>query len=219
MGSPSRRPRTMTHAQHPPTDTNPDNPTDDATDDMVAQVENWIWYGFHAPHEMEALIDEGAAAGEGFDVAQVKAFAASTIAKKRATEATWPATTDCDKLDRAFAGLHEQGICALQCTGDTQDDGYEAVIDALSEDGVPEDRYHGYCFYYSQDIDHALDGEGLLLAYGHLGRSEVKEQEHVAVGQRILEALRQEGLEVEWNGSSKRRIALPQLSWQRRTPG
>lgn len=219
MGSPSRPSSTMTHAQHPPTDTNPDCPSDDATDDMAAQVENWIWYGFHAPHEIETLIDEGAAAGDGFDVAQVKAFAASTLAKKRGTEATWPPITDCDKLDRAFARLQEQGICALQYTGDTQDDGFEAVVDALSEDGVPEDRYHGYCFYVSQDIDRALNDEGLLLAYGHLGRSEVKDHEHVAVGQRVCEALRKEGLEVEWNGSSNRRIALPQLSWQRRTPG
>ncbi|MDO9133405.1 DUF6891 domain-containing protein [Hydrogenophaga sp.] len=209
----------MTDAQHHPIDENPHRAADEATDDMAAQVENWIWYGFHPADEIDALIDEGVAAGDGFDVPAVKAFAASTIAKKRSTEATWSETTDCDKLDRAFARLHEQGICALHCTGDTQDDGFEAVIEALSADGVPEDRYHGYCFYVSQDIDHALDDEGLLLAFGHLGRSEAKETEHVAAGQLVCEALRQEGLEVAWNGSSRCRIALPQLSWQRRTPG
>jgi hypothetical protein len=41
----------------------------------------------------------------------------------------------------------------------------------------------------------------------------------MAVAQAICEALRQEGLAVVWNGSTTRRIQLPQLSWQRRTPG
>lgn len=209
----------MTDARIPPIDENHDRANDDATDDMAAQVENWIWYGFQSADEIDALIDASAAAGDGFDVARVKAFAVSTLARKRATEATWPKTTDCDQLDHAFARLHEQGICALHGAGDTQDDGFEAVVDALSEEGVPDDRYHGYCFYVSQDIDHALDDEGLQLAYGHLGRSEATDGEHVAVGQRVCEALRQVGLEVAWNGSARRRIALPQLSWRRRTPG
>ncbi|QHE77650.1 DUF6891 domain-containing protein [Hydrogenophaga sp. PBL-H3] len=209
----------MTDAKRPSLDENPDRAAIDATHDMASVVENLIWYGFQSAADIDALIDEGVTAGDGFDVARVKAFAATTLAKKRAAEATWPHATDCDKLDRAFARLHEQGICALHCTGDTQDDGFEAVIDALSDDGVPEDRYHGYCFYYSQDIDRALDEEGLLLAYGHLGRSEVKEREHLAVGQLVCEALRHEGLTVAWNGSTKRRISLAQLDWQRRTPG
>ena len=208
----------MTAAPTPPIDENHDRASDDATDDMAAQVENWIWYGFQSADEIDALIDEGAAADDGFDLAQVKDFAVSTLAKKRTAEATWPQTTDCDQLDRAFARLHEQGICALHGAGDTQDDGFEAVVDALSEEGVPEDRYHGYCFYVSQDIDHALDDDGLLLAYGHLGRSEATEEEHVAVGKRVCEALRHEGLKVDWNGSTNRRIHLPSFRWQRRSP-
>ena len=205
----------MTDAQRP--DENHHRATDEATDDMAAQVENWIWYGFQSADEIDALIDQGAAAGDGFDVARVKAFAVSTLAKKRTTEATWPPTTDGDKLDRAFARLNEQGICALQCAGDTLDDGYEAVSDALDADGVAQYRYHGYCFYVSQDIDRALDGEGLLLAYGDIERND--KAVRMAVAQAICEALRQEGLAVVWNGSTTRRIQLPQLSWQRRTPG
>jgi hypothetical protein len=208
----------MTDATSPPPADNDDPARDDATDDMAACVENWIWYGVHPAGGIDALIDEGAAAGDGFDIDEVKAFAATTLAKKRATEAGWPPTTDCDRLDRAFARLHGQGICALHCAGDTQDDGFEAVRDALDEDGVAEDRYHGYCFYVSQDIDRALDGEGLLLAFGHLDRSEAKDADHTAVGQTLCEALRHEGLAVEWNGSTKRRINLPSLRWQRRTP-
>ncbi len=202
----------MTDAMRPTNNTDIDN----ATEDMLADLVSAIWYGFDSPEEIDAMIDSDAAAGHGFDVDKVKAVAAETLAKKRLAEAGWPQTTDCDKLDRAFARLHEQGVCALHCTGDTQDDGFEAVSDALDDD--LEERYHGYCFYYSQDIDRALEDEGLLLAFGHIDRSHVKDKEHIAVGQLVCEALRQEGLEVEWSGSTKRRIALPQLAWQRRTP-
>lgn len=184
---------------------------------MESYVGGLFWYGFHTVAEIHALIDKEAATDGGFDLDRIKAFAANTLAEKRAVEAQWPQTTDCDKLDRAFARLHELGICALHCVGDTQDDGFEAVSDALDDD--LEERYHGYCFYYSQDIDRALQDEELLLAFGHIDRSEAKDKEHVAVGKAVCEAMRQEGVTVEWNGSTKRRIGLPGLRWQRRTPG
>ncbi len=190
--------------------------TDDATDDMATDVENWLWYGYRSADEIDALIDRDAASS-AFDVDRVKAFAVETLARKRATEAGWPQTTDCDKLDRVFARLQAQGICALQCAGDTLDDGYESVRDALSEEGVPDDRYMGYCFFHSQDIDHALDGEGLTLAFGYLDSDDAKDA--IPVGRTICEALRQEGFEIDWNGSPKRRIGVPKLRWQRRTPG
>jgi hypothetical protein len=192
---------------------------EELTEDMEARVEDWFWYGFESATEIDAAIDADAAAGEGFDISKVKAFAVTMLAKKRAAEAQWPQTTDCDKLDRAFARLHEQGICALQCAGDTMDDGIEAVREVLMDESIPEDRYHGYCFYYSQDIDSVLDEEELLLVFGHVDRSEAKEKDHIAVGQTICEALRQAGLTVDWDGSPKRRIGVPQLRWQRRTPG
>lgn len=203
----------MSNAKPPPPS------QEELTEDMEAHVEAWFWYGFDSVAEIDAAIDADAAAGGGFDIAKVKAFAATMLAQKRATEAQWPQTTDCDKLDRAFARLHEQGICALQCAGDTVDDGFEAVSEVLMDDSVPEDRYHGYCFYDSQDIDSVLDEGALLLAFGHVDRSEATEKDHLAVGRTVCEALRQEGLEVDWNGSTKRRIGVPKLHWQRRTPG
>lgn len=217
----------MTHPQQP-TSTNPvadaldeafdkDN-IDDATHDMLCEVIDAIWYGFDSPETIHAMIDESVAARDPFDVDKVRATAAREIAKKRAAEQRWPQTTDVDKLERAFVRLHEQGICALHCAGDTQEDGIDAVEDVISDDDTPEDCYHGYCFYDSQDLDHALDNQGLLLAHGHVDRSEAEAAKHVAVAEAICEALRLEGFEVEWNGSTKRRIDLPSFKWQRRTP-
>lgn len=196
-----------------------DDDTDDDSEDLQRDVICAIWYGFDSPEEIHAMIDDGAAALGPFDADKVRTTAARELAKKRRAEQGWPQTTDVDKLERAFARLHEQGVCALHCAGDTQEQGIEAVADVLTDDDTPEDRYHGYCFYYSQDVEGAIDNQGLPLAHGHVDRSEAEEAQHVAVARAICEALRQEGLEVDWNGSTKRRINLPSFRWQRRTPG
>lgn len=196
-----------------------DDATDDATETMLSEVVSAIWYGFDAPDKIETMIEQDLATGYAFDADKVRATAANELAKKRAAETGWPQITDVDKLERAFVRLHEQGICALHCAGDTQEQGIDAVADVITDDDTPEDKYHGYCFYYSQDLDHALDNEGLLLAHGHVDRSEAEDAKHIAVAQAICEALRHEGLEVDWNGSKKRRINLPSFQWQRRTPG
>ncbi|PZO13068.1 MAG: hypothetical protein DCF26_17710, partial [Burkholderiales bacterium] len=196
-----------------------DDPTDDAAEDLLVEVVSAIWYGFDSPQHIDALIAERAARGDPFDIDKVKTTAANEFAKKRIAEAGWPPITDCDRLDRAFVRLQQQGICALHCAGDTQEEGLESVSRVLNDEVHSGLDHHGYCFYYSQDIDNALDNKGLLLAHGHVDRSEAPDDEHVAVAEAICEALRQEGLEVVWSGSTKRRIGLPQLWWQRRTPG
>ena len=43
---------------------------------------------------------------------------------------SWPQVTDCDRLDRAFAALEQQGVIALHRAGCTQSDGLEEVEDA-----------------------------------------------------------------------------------------
>jgi hypothetical protein len=122
--------------------------------------------------------------------------------------------SDRDRLDRAFASLNGQGICALQCAGDTMSDGYSAVADVINADGVPADRYSGFCFFHSQDLDRAREGEGLMLAFGHIDSQDA--QDFIAVGRKVCEVLEQHGLRTEWNGSDKSRIQLPGMRWQRR---
>lgn len=193
-----------------------DHDIDDATDSLRGLVEAWIWYGYHPAEVIDGWIDENAAAGDGFDLAWIKAFALATMAKKRAEEAAWPEDTDCDRLDRAFARLHEQGICAVQWAGDTLSEGVEAVGERVYADGVPPGRFVGFCFFHSQDMDQALSGEGLLIAFGHVdSEAEIDIQR---IGRRVCEALEHEGLRTQWDGTENTRIALPALRWQRRTP-
>lgn len=196
-----------------------DEELDDATSDQRSLINEWIWYGYSRLETIQGWIEENAADGNGFDLAWIQGFAERTMARKRAAEAGWPELTDNDRLDRAFARLNEQGICAVQWAGHDMDEGQEAVVDALreaDEAGVAEDHYWGVCFFHSQDMDRALDGGGLLLAFDAIG-SEVA-ADMVRVGQGVCEAMKREGLQTEWNGRADQRIELPNFCWQRRTP-
>jgi hypothetical protein len=57
------------------------------------------------------------------DVARSEAFVESEFQRKAAAEASWPSETDCDRLDRVFDRLDEEGICALSNAGYTTSDG------------------------------------------------------------------------------------------------
>lgn len=196
-----------------------DEDVDDATATQRGQVSEWLWYGYCSFESINRWIDENHAAGDGFDLAWIKAFAVRALARKRAAEALWPQITDVDRLHQAFDSLHEQGVCAVHWAGNDMDEGLEAVIEALreaDEAGVAEDHYWGVCFFHSQDMDRALDGHGLLLAFDAIGSEVAADMERV--GRKVCEVLEQEGLKTRWNGRANSRIELPALRWQRRTP-
>jgi hypothetical protein len=139
------------------------------------------------------------------------------IAAKRQEEQTWPAVTDCDRLDRVFAALEAQGMIALQMAGFTQSDGLEEVEDTYNdnrEDGeAPE--YTGHCFFTTQDQKGALERSGMYIGFGHLSGDDAR---GVAVGHRLRAALEAEGFSVEWDGTIQSRILVQGFRWQRRTP-
>ncbi|NIM41655.1 MAG: hypothetical protein GTN84_11220 [Hydrogenophaga sp.] len=195
-----------------------DEEVDDATDTQRAMVSEWLWYGYCSPESIHRWIDENHAAGDGFDLAWIKAFAGRALARKRAAEAGWPQVTDVDRLDQAFTSLHDQGICAVQWAGNTMAEGEQAVWDAIDdacEAGVAEDHYWGVCFFHSQDMDSALQGEGLRIAFSGVETDD--EAQTLRVAQLICQTLQQHGLRTDWNGRADTRIALPALCWQSRT--
>jgi hypothetical protein len=134
------------------------------------------------------------------------------LAAHQAEQATWPAITDCDRLDAAFAALEAKGIVCRQhfsCCGTCG--AYEIWDEAatLEAAGV---RVRGYAFYHSQDTEAAVDGDGLYLSYGTDSDSAAAA---LAIANEIVSALQQHGLQVSWNGSWSQRIGV-QLTWQRR---
>lgn len=127
-----------------------------------------------------------------------------------AEQHTWPDVTDNDRLSRAFAALDESGIvarenftCCQQCAG-------EEIPDEVTPGVVPD----GYVFFHSQDTENAVAGGDLLLGYGTFTYHPSTES-MVAVGERVVAALRGEGLNIVWDGSPDTRIAV-RMTWRQR---
>ncbi|MGH8061206.1 MAG: DUF6891 domain-containing protein [Pseudoxanthomonas sp.] len=131
----------------------------------------------------------------------------------------WPLVTDCDRLDLAFAQLAEKGIVIGH---DLKDDGAEQFMDEMDEaaDGLHPAR--GYVFYQRRGTEAAIDGHGLYLDYGAAGDDDdddedgnENERAALRIGHEVAEALRRQGLKVDWDGTLSRRIRV-RLDWKRR---
>ncbi|MDJ0365615.1 hypothetical protein QMK33_10660 [Hymenobacter sp. H14-R3] len=185
---------------------------DETTEEYAAAIHLWVWSGFYLAEEVvdmlsEQLKDEEEAADEPL----LQRLIAQEFAAKQQAEATWPASTDCDRLDQAFATLKDAGIVCLHNAGYTMSDGLDDVAEALDEHQSAATK--GYCFYHAQDLERAAAGSGLWLAYGSLDDEAATKK---LVGQHIQAAMQESGLVVEWDGDSKSRIQLPHIDWKRR---
>jgi hypothetical protein len=120
----------------------------------------------------------------------------------------WPATTDCDRLDAAFAELDKMGIVARQhysCCGTCGSN------DIREEMGLTRSA-RGFTFFHVQDTEHAVSGESLYLSYG---AATADRSDAVAIGHEVVDTLSRHGLRPSWDGRHVNRIGLS-LTWQRR---
>ena len=184
----------------------------DTTRYILDAICSHVWSGFDSPADVHQVIDdllEGNA-----DEGLLRAAVSPEFARKQAAEKTWPETTDCDRLDAAFETLNAHGVIALQNAGYTTSDGLTEVSEALHARGGRV-GVQGYCFYHGQDLERAVKGEGLMLAFGSLD----DDKDHkLAVGQRVREILERGGFTVQWDGDAEKRLNLPGLDWKRRGP-
>jgi uncharacterized protein DUF6891 len=162
---------------------------------------------------IEILCEEMYAPGE-LNQADVVAAVDAALAVLAQEKKTWPATTDCDRLDDVFAALNARGIIALQNAGHTQSDGYDDVRQSYDE-RLDRDTVIGYCFYHWQDLDRAVHGAGLYLAFGPLDAKK-EETEGPRIGAVIVEELARAGFAASWNGTFDQRIFIPAIDWKRR---
>lgn len=144
------------------------------TDEYILNtIKSWVWSGFYSPNKVDAMIDD--ILEEGADEAMLREVVAPEFEKKAAAEASWPDTTDCDRLDQAFERLNSRGIIALHNAGYTMSDGLSDVSEVLHERG--RNGVIGYCFYHGQDVERAVVGRGLMIAFGDLDGRESKKTE------------------------------------------
>lgn len=124
----------------------------------------------------------------------------------------WPAVTDCDRLDAAFAELNAAGIVARQdftCCGTC---GRAGIGDEIDKERAARTPVVGYTFYHWQGTESAVAGHGLSLWYGHVSADE---DDSVDIGHRITETLERHGLMTDWDGDIGHTIHV-ELKWQRR---
>jgi len=187
--------------------------TQDAVKEMEELVRREVRQGFASFDEIiERVADQVEDEGVGVSRKAIGQATTAAFTRQRAEEATWPFPTDCDRLDLAFHALEQEGIvgrqnfaCCLNCgIAEIRDE-----IEAAKKQGQPV----GYVFYHMQDTEHAAEDGNLHLAYGSV---EEGDKAAKAIGGRVVEALRREGLDVEWDGDSKNRILVRGLQWRRR---
>jgi hypothetical protein len=187
----------------------------DDRSEILHSVSRYVWSGLYDPEEVTIILAESwgllGQSGEAWLRVEVE----KEFVKKRTEEETWPATTDCDRLDRVFAALEAQGIMVEQDAGLTKSDGLEIVTEAY-EDAQADGEgagIVGYCFYHGQDLDRVMEGGDLCLAFGDFLGDDERGAE---IGRCIQRALQGEGVTVEWSGSIGQRLLVRGIRWQRR---
>jgi hypothetical protein len=182
--------------------------------DVRAEIVKLVRSGFYDKKGLMRIVGEELYAPGELDPAEVAVAIDEEIAKHEAEKKTWPAVTDCDRLDAAFVALNKRGIIALHNAGFTQSDGYEDFRAALKSH-PNRSTVTGYCYYHSQDVESAVRGEGLFLAFGPVQPKD-EEVKGPQIGNVIREELERAGLKVKWDGTFANRMSIPQFVWQKR---
>ena len=182
--------------------------------DTLKEIEIQVRGGFEDRERIiEILCEEMYEPGE-LDPAEVAGAVDKALAAHEVSKTHWPTVTDCDKLEHVFNKLKEQGIIALHNTGYTQSDGYDDFREKLESLADPQ-HVVGYCFYHAQDLERAVRGEGLNLAFGPPD-SRDENTKGPAVGRTIVDELQGAGFEVDWDGTFATRICIRRFDWKRR---
>ena len=193
----------------------------DGDDELLAelreQIEADVAAGFEdartiAGRAIDAFEDQ---ADRTFLESHARLFVEEALAAHAAEQRGWPARTDCDRLDAAFAALEQAGVVARQhftCCGTCGLAEIDREIAAVEAAGT---RTRGYAFYHWQDTEAAVEGYGLCLYYGSCLDDEAAD---LAIGREIAAELERQGLRPEWDGRLERRIEVP-MDWKRRRAG
>ncbi|MFA0570877.1 DUF6891 domain-containing protein [Vibrio gallaecicus] len=168
-----------------------------------------VWGGFSSPADVQELISD--LLEEGADEQTLRQSVGNEFKAKLEAEKSWPKVTDFDRLDLVFNSLKDKGIICLHNAGYTMSDGHEDSHEVLHKH--PIGKFFGYCFYHGQDLERAVPGGGLMLAYDHID-GDVPEK--ISVAQTIKQELEKEGFVLEWDGTTRQRIGIPNFDWKHR---
>jgi hypothetical protein len=169
-----------------------------------------VWGGFDCPGDVQEMISD--ILEDGANEKMLRSSVDIEFEKKLKAEKDWPSLTDVDRLDAVFKALRSKGILCLHNAGYTMSDGHCDANEEIAN--YPKGTFYGYCFYHGQDLERAVFGHGLMLAYDHVD-GDVPDKYRVALS--IKDELEKTGFVLEWDGSADKRINIPKFEWKNRT--
>jgi hypothetical protein len=176
-------------------------------------IERYVRYGFYQPAEVERIVGEDVFSG-AIPRKRLRELVKAEVVRQKAEQKSWPAVTDCDRLDRAFAALEAEGILAIHNAGFTPSEGIAEMSEQYRAAGGTASGIVGYCFYHRQDMEYALKYHKLGLAFGDIDGDDGR---GVEIGKCIRHALEAAGLRVAWTGSINDKLDITDFRWQRRS--
>ena len=182
-------------------------------EDAVLLIRQLVWSGFYNADEIQEIVTEDMFEPGEVDTEWCSSQIAQEFERKSKDEYSWPTVTDCEQLTAAFDELDAGGVIALENAGYEQSDGITDITQIYLDQGGPASSIEGYCFHHGQDLERAVDGNGLMLTFGDIDGADEKGLE---IGRRIVATLERHGFQVEWPGTINRRIEIPNIKWQRR---
>jgi hypothetical protein len=170
--------------------------------------------GFESAHEIVANANDWANGKSEMQdlLPKIKQLTVEALAAHQAEQAGWGPTTDCDRLDEAFATLNAQGIVARQDFSCCNNCGFAEIWDEV-EEAEKHQPIAGYVFYHLQCTERAIETGQLLMAYGCI---EEDVETFQRVGNAIVSELRRVGLNASWGGTNHDPIVVEGMTWRRR---
>ena len=192
-------------------------PPADLLADMARTIRERVAAGFDPP---EGIAAAAAELGYEYDLEPddlgptARRLTAAALLAHQHEQAAWPAVTDCDRLDAAFAALDAAGVVARQdfsCCGTC---GHAEIGGVLAAARSAGRAVRGYTFYHLQNTESAVEGCGLHLAYGGVEPTDAAAE---VIAAEVAFALAAHGLRPTWAGSAGQCVFVP-LDWKRRRP-
>jgi hypothetical protein len=128
----------------------------------------------------------------------------------------WKIPTDTERLVKVFDELCDANIIALHNAGFTTSDGEYNVVEVESELRKKNIISDGYCFYHEQDLSRAIEklseNPSLYVAFQKIDNS--NDDVTIGVGNKVVNILKKNNFEVEWDGTANTKILILNFKWQ-----
>jgi hypothetical protein len=180
----------------------------DIASDLMEMVAHELLLGFS---DDEGIVEDALESFPDHDAPAVRAALAAALAERAIHERAWPATTDCDRLDEAFAALSADGVVARQDFWCCTSCAIPAITDEMMDEEAKGTTVRGYVFFHSGTLHNAVSGHPLGLQCG--GTIADDEAADARVAERVFHALKRAGLDPEWSGGRGVDVAI---DWKRR---